>query len=187
MLSARTYFVAPNGSDEYRGNIAHPFASLNHAVEVAQAGDTLFFRQGIYHISESTPDPNDKRYNFICHFTRSGRQDAPIVFSGYKNERAVFDMSAVRPEKRRVVAFLLSADYLVFRQLEIIGVQVTQKVDTPSLLHRYSIASPSFRWRIDGLTMDQRWRKSGIRKEELAPFDGKQIYLESKLSVNYIQ
>ena len=141
MLSARTYFVAPNGSDEYRGNIAHPFASLNHAVEVAQAGDTVFFRQGIYHISESTPDPNDKRYNFICHFTRSGRQDAPIVFTGYKNERAVFDMSAVRPEKRRVVAFLLSADYLVFRQLEIIGVQVTQKGHTQSECIRFENAS----------------------------------------------
>ncbi|MBQ2176679.1 MAG: hypothetical protein II453_17100 [Alphaproteobacteria bacterium] len=29
-----------------------------------------------------------------------------------------------------------------------------KSVDTPSLLHRYSIASPSFRWSIDGQTMD---------------------------------
>ena len=141
LLSAHTYFVAPNGSDEYRGNIAHPFATLNHAVEVAQAGDTVYFRQGIYHVSESTPDPKDKRYNIICHFTRSGREDAPIVFSGYKNERAIFDMSAVRPENRRVVAFLLSADYLVFRQLEIIGVQVTQKGHTQSECVRFERAS----------------------------------------------
>ena len=28
---------------------------------------------------------------------------------------------------------------------------------TPSILHRYSIVSPSFRWRIDGGTMDLRW------------------------------
>ena len=30
-------------------------------------------------------------------------------------------------------------------------------IDTPSLLHRYSIASPSFWWSIDGLSMDNRW------------------------------
>lgn len=136
-LSARTYFVAPNGSDEYKGNKAHPFATINHAASVAQAGDTVYFRQGIYHVSESFPDPRDKRYNIICHFTRSGREDAPIVFSGYKSERAVFDMSAVRPDHRRVVAFLLSADYLVFRQLEIVGVQVTFEGHTQSECIRF--------------------------------------------------
>ena len=141
VLNARTYFVAPNGSDEYKGNMAHPFATINRAVDVAQAGDTVYFRQGIYRVSASTPDPKDKRYDYICHFTRSGREDAPIVFSGYKNERAVFDMSAVRPEHRRVVAFLLCADYLVFRQLEITGVQVTQKGHTQSECIRFERAS----------------------------------------------
>ena len=29
--------------------------------------------------------------------------------------------------------------------------------DTPSLLHINSIASPSFRWSIDGRAMDERW------------------------------
>ena len=35
-------------------------------------------------------------------------------------------------------------------------VYFTSKV-TPSLLHRYSIASPSFRWSIDGITMEMLW------------------------------
>ena len=104
-VNARTYFVAPNGSDEYKGNKAHPFATINHAASLAEAGDTVYFRQGIYHVAESFPDPKDKRYDIVCHFTRSGREDAPIVFSGYRNERAVFDMSAVRPDHKRVVAF----------------------------------------------------------------------------------
>ena len=30
-------------------------------------------------------------------------------------------------------------------------------IDTPSLLHRISIVSPSKRWSIDGLSMDNRW------------------------------
>ena len=38
----------------------------------------------------------------------------------------------------------------------------SNKVDTPSLLHRYSIASPSFRWSIDGLLMDYRWSIYGV-------------------------
>ena len=35
-------------------------------------------------------------------------------------------------------------------------------VDTPSLLHRYSIASPSFRWSIDGQSMDYLMRNKGL-------------------------
>ena len=33
----------------------------------------------------------------------------------------------------------------------------SSSVDTPSLLHRISIVSPSKRWSIDGLSMDNRW------------------------------
>jgi len=36
--------------------------------------------------------------------------------------------------------------------------------DTPSLLHRYSIASPSFRWSIYGELMDYRWSIRGLSK-----------------------
>ena len=32
--------------------------------------------------------------------------------------------------------------------------------DTPSILHRYSIDSPSFRWRIDGTVMEVWWNYS---------------------------
>ena len=46
------------------------------------------------------------------------------------------------------------------------------KVDTPSLLHRYSIASPSFRWSIYGQTMVKQWsmlriRTNYFRKEKI--------------------
>ena len=41
-------------------------------------------------------------------------------------------------------------------------------VDTPSLLHRYSIASPSFRWSIYGELMDNRCSILGVSKEEFA-------------------
>jgi len=50
-------------------------------------------------------------------------------------------MSAVRPDHRRVVAFLLSADYLVFRQLEIVGVQVTFEGHTQSECIRFAHAN----------------------------------------------
>ena len=41
--------------------------------------------------------------------------------------------------------------------------------DTPSLLHRYSIASPSFRWSNDGDAMDKRWRNLGVSGKDF-PF-----------------
>ncbi len=33
----------------------------------------------------------------------------------------------------------------------------SSSVDAPSILHRYSIDGPSFRWRIDGGLMEYRW------------------------------
>ena len=42
----------------------------------------------------------------------------------------------------------------------------SNKVDTPSLLHRYSIASPSFRWSIYGEVMGKRWINIEERAEE---------------------
>ncbi len=51
--------------------------------------------------------------------------DKRICYSGYKNERPVFDLSAVKPENERVIVFYVSGSYLHFRNIEVVGTQVT--------------------------------------------------------------
>ena len=43
---------------------------------------------------------------------------------------------------------------------------------TPSILHRYSIVSPSFRWTNDGVTMEEPRRKSDVTALDLPSFKG---------------
>ena len=45
-----------------------------------------------------------------------------------------------------------------------------KSVDAPSILHRYSIDGPSFRWSIDGQTMEDWWRILGGRGKEKRTF-----------------
>ncbi|MBR6287436.1 MAG: right-handed parallel beta-helix repeat-containing protein [Bacteroidaceae bacterium] len=125
--NARTYFVAPAGDDKAEGTKDSPFRTFGHAQKMALAGDTVFFRQGKYRVCNEEIQNFDKAYASVFNITRSGRKDAPIVFSGYGDERAEFDMSQVNPGNYRLTGILLEADYIVFRQLEITGLKVLQK------------------------------------------------------------
>lgn len=73
------HFVAVRGSDSGPGTEARPWATLNHAAEQAQAGDTIVVRGGIY----TLPGQIRPRY--------SGRSDAWITFIAYPGERPIFD------------------------------------------------------------------------------------------------
>ena len=140
---AKNYYVAPNGKDKAKGTMKAPFATFGKAQSLAQAGDTVFFRQGTYHVKESEIQnmTQDKRYAAVYHITRSGSEGKPIVYTGYGDERAVFDFSNVKPAGRRVTAFLLCADYIVMRQIEVVGMQVTIVGHTQSECVRMEPAS----------------------------------------------
>src|SRR5579871_1689879 len=63
------FVVSPSGSDSNVGDLAHPFATIQHAASVAQPGDTVYIRGGTYH---ETVTP-----------ARSGISGAPIIFEPY--------------------------------------------------------------------------------------------------------
>lgn len=50
-LQHRSWWVAPHGHDSSSGSRAHPFATLQRAVNVSQPGDTVVLRGGTYHQS----------------------------------------------------------------------------------------------------------------------------------------
>jgi hypothetical protein len=83
-----TYYVATNGNDSRTSaqaqNINTPWATVQHAVDTAIAGDTVYFRGGTYTI----PDAN--RDNVII-FPNSGTSGNPIRFYNYPDEYPIFD------------------------------------------------------------------------------------------------
>ncbi len=72
---AAKFFVSPHGSDDAPGSFSRPFATLGKAVEVVQAGDTCYLREGVY--------------REVLRPARSGRIGAPIIFSNWENEPAM--------------------------------------------------------------------------------------------------
>jgi hypothetical protein len=48
VAQAKTYYVAPTGSDSNPGTLSQPWATLQHAGETAEPGDTVLVRGGAY-------------------------------------------------------------------------------------------------------------------------------------------
>jgi hypothetical protein len=85
VVSAKTYFVAPPnanpaGKDSNPGIKTAPWATFGKAVRVAVAGDTVFFREGIY---------NQRSTISISY--KIGNSSNPICFFNYPGESPIFD------------------------------------------------------------------------------------------------
>lgn len=73
------YFVSPSGDDAMPGSESQPWGSFQYAMDSAQPGDTVCFREGNYVVEDSV------------HITQSGTAEAPIVFIAYPGEQPVLD------------------------------------------------------------------------------------------------
>ena len=129
-LPATNYFVATNGNDSNSGTIDKPFATLGKAQSKVVPGDTVYIRQGTYKVSETEImehyTAGSTTWSRVFKMSKSGTgADKRICYSGYKNERPVFDLSEVKPDNERVIVFYVSGSYLHFRNMEVIGTQVT--------------------------------------------------------------
>jgi hypothetical protein len=71
-LLSSIWFVAPSGSDNNAGNISNPFRTIQAAANVAQPGDHVEIRAGVY---DETVTP-----------ARSGTAADPIVYEAYNGE-----------------------------------------------------------------------------------------------------
>ncbi len=74
-----TYFVSPTGDDAMPGSESQPWGSFQYAMDSAQPGDTVCFREGDYVVEDTVQ------------VTQSGTAEAPIVFIAYPGERPVLD------------------------------------------------------------------------------------------------
>ena len=119
-VSATNYYLSTIGDDSNDGKSRETaFATLGAAQKVVTAGDNVYILPGTYHIAEDqiSREESSGPYKVVFYFTQKGQKGEPISFIGLteNGERPVFDMSAVNPAGYRVTAFLISGQYLVFR------------------------------------------------------------------------
>jgi hypothetical protein len=65
--SGNTYWVSPGGSDQNPGLLTSPFATIQHAIDVASPGDLVYVEAGTY--------------DEALTFTKSGQPGTPIIVS----------------------------------------------------------------------------------------------------------
>ncbi|GAB3999220.1 hypothetical protein GCM10029992_27380 [Glycomyces albus] len=95
------YYVAPNGNDGAAGTEAAPWRSFAHAQDVAEAGDTVYFRGGAYDYTNAAWNCSSQtdRVSAIV-LDKSGGSGNPITYSAYPGETPVFDFSGMNDDCR---------------------------------------------------------------------------------------
>lgn len=79
--SAGTYYLANDGSDEQSGTQSSPFGTFEHAIRVAEAGDTIYVRGGTYRLTTGVV------------IEKSGAAGSPIKLWAYRTEKPILDFS----------------------------------------------------------------------------------------------
>ncbi|MDD3079553.1 MAG: DUF4990 domain-containing protein [Paludibacter sp.] len=131
-LSATNCYVSISGNDSNSGAVNAPFASIMRAQQNVHPGDTVFIRGGNYKLTNENISNVRRIWAVVNDITKGGRPGAMIHYFAYPGEKPVFDMSEVRPENKRVIAFNVTASWIHIKGLEIIGTQVTQTGHTQS-------------------------------------------------------
>ena len=90
VLMANTYYVAPPtatpaGNDRNPGTINAPWATWGKAVWTAQAGDTVYFRGGVYYVTSTI------RCDPLYGNGNNGTETDPICYFNYPNEKPILD------------------------------------------------------------------------------------------------
>ncbi len=124
---AATYYVSPTGSDAagVAGTEAAPFASWARAQTAAAAGDTVYFRGGVYKYSDATTTCSSGTavVNAVV-LDKSGASGKPIRYWAYPGETPVFDFSGISDTNKyscRQVGVRVQASWLHLKGLELKG------------------------------------------------------------------
>ena len=92
-VGASPYYIDPDGDDSHAGDITNPWRTLQRAFQIADAGDTVFFRDGVYYLDGPqflNPQRTDALGGPVGH---TGTRANPIIYMSYPGEWAIFDGS----------------------------------------------------------------------------------------------
>lgn len=133
-VCATDYYVAPGGDDGNSGSLEAPFLSLKKAIQSAKPGTTVYLREGTYkpQNADIMREGAEGVYSCVFDLSAKGSAASPITISGYPGEKAVIDLSDVKPDAR-VMGFYVKGDYWRLKEFDIVGIQVTQTGHTQSI------------------------------------------------------
>jgi len=130
---AKTYFVSPGGNDSTNsGTIVAPFESIMRAQQVVEAGDTVYLRGGTYKMTENQISRYEGIWAMVHFLNKSGKEGKYINYWAYPGEIPTFDMTNVKPQRKRVMVFNLTGSWIHIKGIEVIGTQVTILTHTQS-------------------------------------------------------
>lgn len=93
---ATTYYIAPTGgNDSYSGTISQPWATWQKGFNTAQAGDTVYFRGGVWYHQPG----NDIQIIPSLGIGNSGTSISYIHFLNYPGEIPILDGSLITPDE----------------------------------------------------------------------------------------
>lgn len=127
LLSAKEFYVAPQGNDANIGTLAKPLETIKRAQELAVSGDVVYIRGGHYTMREEQIAQKKGIWAYVTKLDKSG-----ISYLAYKNEIPVFDYKNIKPKDCRVIAFMVQGDKIHIKGVEVVGVQVTIQKHTQS-------------------------------------------------------
>lgn len=118
------YYVSLNGNDSSSGSLNQPFRTLQRAIDVAEPGDLVYVRGGVYNISNpAIPEAG-------INFWKSGTSESNrIRYFAYPGEQPVLDFSnlQIQPDPNYTFGVLVTGSYLHIKGFEIRNVPMNTR------------------------------------------------------------
>jgi len=108
-ISAADYYISPSGSDSNSGSLSSPWRTLEKAGAGAEAGDTVYIREGVY--------------NEMLHPQNSGTANAYITFVNYNNEEVTIDGTGIALQWQGLI------DVQDVSYIKVVGLRVINSTD----------------------------------------------------------
>ncbi len=90
-LWGKTYYVSPTGKDSNTGTISQPWGTWQKAFNTAMAGDTVYFRGGVWYPNSIAYGNNITMINPDDNIGHSGEPGNPISYLNYPGETPILD------------------------------------------------------------------------------------------------
>ena len=124
---SKELYVAPTGNDANDGSLTSPVETIKQAQVLANAGDIVYIRGGIYNMRENQIAQFYSIWAYVTKLDKDG-----ISYLAYQNETPIFDYSNIKPTDYRITAFYINGNNIHIKGIEVTGVQVTITTHTQS-------------------------------------------------------
>jgi hypothetical protein len=150
-VSGKTYYVATTGKDSNPGTITQPWLTWEKAFHTALAGDTVYFRGGIYNQMVTTGGGLvvDPRYPVLGH---NGTKGNPICFLNFPGEIPILDCKNVHPSSNYNKG--ISFKYLNYVHVKGLSIRNVFQVDSGVIANAFIIENKCNNVTIENVTIN---------------------------------